>query len=257
MPPTNDLAQRPRANRAAYSLAPDVILVPVEDGSARLLDLNGSFFAVSAIGAQMLQGALERPPAEVVERIAARYGAGPSQVEADLSAFLHDLEKQGLLHQGQARPRRGLGVALACLLVLPLIWVVRACFRSPARRAGALLLLARFCCRLFGWSRTVAVWKRAVRPRQAPSSSPEEEQVVQAIDEAVRRVATRAFFAVACKERALCCWALTRWAGAPVDLVVGLSLYPLGGHCWCEHGQRALSDYPDHCAQYRPVVRYS
>ena len=38
----------------AYRLGPDVVLIPVEDGSARLLDFAGETFALSEVAARML-----------------------------------------------------------------------------------------------------------------------------------------------------------------------------------------------------------
>jgi len=49
---------------------------------------------------------------------------------------------------------------------------------------------------------------------------------------------------------------LLRSAGVPAKLVVGLDLYPLAGHCWCEVGQHAFSDFPDRCESFTPVIRY-
>jgi hypothetical protein len=61
---------------------------------------------------------------------------------------------------------------------------------------------------------------------------------------------------MACKERALCCWALARAAGLAATLVVGLQLFPLAGHCWCEVGSWTLSDDRARCDLYTPVIRY-
>ena len=45
---------------------------PADDGAARLLDMGGGFYALPAIGAQMLQGVLEVGVTRTVQQIAAR-----------------------------------------------------------------------------------------------------------------------------------------------------------------------------------------
>jgi hypothetical protein len=50
----------PKEREVAYFLPPDVILVTVDDGSARLLDMAGGFHAVPAVGALMLKETLTR-----------------------------------------------------------------------------------------------------------------------------------------------------------------------------------------------------
>jgi Transglutaminase-like superfamily len=77
------------------------------------------------------------------------------------------------------------------------------------------------------------------------------------IDTAVRQAAARHILKVECKERALCCWVLARRAGVPAQLVVGICLFPLEGHCWCECGEWIFSDDRDRCASYHPVITYA
>jgi hypothetical protein len=57
-----------------YFLPPDVILVTVADGSARLLDMAGSFHAVPKIGARMLEETLTSGAAAAAARVADDYG---------------------------------------------------------------------------------------------------------------------------------------------------------------------------------------
>jgi hypothetical protein len=73
----------------------------------------------------------------------------------------------------------------------------------------------------------------------------------------IRQLASGHPLPMACKERALACWLLLRWEGLAARLVVGLEFFPLVGHCWCEVGSLVLSDYPDHCEFYTPVLNYA
>jgi hypothetical protein len=63
-------------------------------------------------------------------------------------------------------------------------------------------------------------------------------------------------FAVACKERALCSWSLARTAGLRATLIVGIELFPIAGHCWCEVSERPLGDDQGRCDQFTPVARW-
>jgi hypothetical protein len=255
---TPDIVHRPRSlsPSQAYTLSPDVILFPVDDGMARLFDLGGKFYAVSAIGARMLRGVLEQGVAATVDQLASEYGIDPARVKADLDAWLGELLRQGLVQCGPARRRGGSWFAG---VLAPAFWLVRR-RRSLLRRARGLLTLARLCFRLFGWAGTVALWQRWFPKPQRPAtqelSLAEAETTIQAVDKAVRSAAAQHFWQMACKERALCCWALLRSGGIDVSLVVGINLHPLSGHCLCEAGSHTLSDYADRCQFFTPVIRY-
>jgi len=241
----------------AYGLSEGVILVPVRDGSARLLDLDGRFYAVSAIGAQMLQETLARGPAAAVQQIANRYAVNPRQVQTDLRAFLDALKAQRLVGSSSARPGvRRPRVTPASLLVGPALDFVNRFLRPWDIRARVLLPLASLSLRVFGWTRTVAVWTQC---RSAEAGSVVEGNtaaIVKAIDEAVSGAVTKHLSLMTCRERALSCWTLARAAGLPATIVVGINLFPLAAHCWCESGPWTLGDDPDFCKQYIPVARY-
>jgi hypothetical protein len=247
----------PAGQQAEFSLPPDVIFVSVHDGSARLLNMAGCFHAVPAVGALMLRETLGRGAGAAVQRIAQEYGVEPRQVRKDLDDFLRELEDQGLLYSlGNPQPRRGTGVGLARLFLRPALHGIQRLCRAPELRARALLGLARISFRLFGWTRTIAVWKEAHgRFATRPAGEP-EQKTIRALDQAVRSAAASHPFEVECKERALCCWSLARSVGLDAALVVGINLLPLAGHCWCEVGSQLLSDNQDHCADYTPVGRW-
>jgi Transglutaminase-like superfamily len=82
------------------------------------------------------------------------------------------------------------------------------------------------------------------------------EDSAQEVDHAVRTVAATHPLALACQERALCCCLLLWRRGLPAKLVVGVNLYPLTSHCWCELEERTLSDDADTCARFMPVLTY-
>jgi hypothetical protein len=233
-----------------YTLAPNVTLVLLEDGTARLLNLGGGYFALAAVGAQMLRGALEKGSHATVAQMAHRYGVSPEQVRRDLEALLRELNGQGLLQPGGWRSR-DCAPGLASVLI-PLLYLIRA-LPFLRLRAVLTLTLAKLAVACFGMARTIGAVRLSIG---RPNDSPIDERTIRAVDQAVRAAAAGHLIQMACKERGLACWALTCWAGVRSALVIGLELFPLSGHCWCEAGPWVLSDYDDNCAMYTPVIRY-
>jgi hypothetical protein len=243
-------------NGAEYSLAPDAAVIWMGDGSARILDMGDSFYAVPPVGALMLQQALRHGPAAAARRVAAEYDVALPRAEADVGRFLAKLERRGVLRRRGQAAGRGARTPLAAGLAALLLKMVAAMLPSRKVQAALLLTLARLSLRLCGWTGTVAAWARhfpLVEGRLAPHRA---EATARAIDDAVCSAAAGNPLGVACKERALCCWALARAAGLPAALVIGVELFPLSGHCWCEAGSWIVSDRPDNCARYTPALRY-
>src|SRR5262249_28331083 len=242
---------------AEYTLGPDVFFVPVQGGTARLLDLGGKFYAVPAVGALMLRETLERGVPAAVAEVSEQFGASPAEVQAGLEAFLADLERKGLVRRGPS-PRRAGGprAPWPSRVLGPLLRGVHRGIRPLRARAWLLLALARLSLRLLGWAGTVAAWQRY--PGRAARPVPDEERavLVRAVDDVVRRVAATHVLSMGCKERSLCCWSLLRAAGVPAALNVGIYLFPLAGHCWCECGPWTPGDDPDACRRYTLVARY-
>ncbi len=246
-----------------YRLAPDVVFLRVQDGSARLLDLGGNFYALSQTGAQMLYDTLHGDMAAVAAHIAAEYQAELSHVQSDLYAFLHDLEQKRLIFHTR-RSRRALQSKrrLSLLVLEFLLRVISACPGSLERKAWALLTLAFVAIRLFGWPRAIASWHRYLVRAQSTQKhisgkvATGLEQSAKDIDEAVRSIAARHLLHVECKERALACWWLLCSAGLSARLVLGVHLFPLRCHCWCEVGELVFSDDRERCEQFTPILSY-
>ena len=247
---------RPKERGAGYFLPPDVILVTVEDGSARLLDMAGGFHAVPAVGARMLQETLTSGAAAAATRIAEDYRVDRQQVQNDLAGFLRDLENQRLLCSQRSRPRRR-SFGLARLLLRPALHGAHGLLRSPETKARMLLAWARLSFALFGWTRTVAVWREAHAHFPARQTAEGDAENIRALDSIVRAAVAGHPIPVACKERALCSWSLARAAaGLHAALVVGIDLFPMAGHCWCEVGTQTLGDDRDRCDHFTPVGRW-
>jgi hypothetical protein len=242
---------------AEYFLPPDVILVTVEDGSARLLDMAGGFHAVTAVGARMLQETLTNGTAAAVSRMAEDYGVAPEQVQNDLAVFLSEVESHGLLcrQRGGWRRRSGsLGVARP--LLRPSLRAAHRFLRSPEAKARILLALARLSFGLLGWTRTIAAWQEAHARFPARQAGERDAETIEALDRVLLAAAASHPVAVACKEQALCAWSLARAAGLDAALVVGIDLFPIAGHCWCEVGGQPLGDDRERCDRFTPVARW-
>jgi Transglutaminase-like superfamily len=246
----------PQQREAAYFVAPDVILVTVEDGSARLLNMAGGFHAVPAVGARMLEETLANGADAAATRIAMDYGVARQQVQDDLAVFLGELERQGLLCRERGRHRPGGGSGLARLLLRPSLKATHHLLRSPKAKARTLLALARISFALFGWARTVAAWKDAHAGFAARPADEGDAETIAALDRVVRAAVASHPVSVACKERGLCAWSLARTAGLDASIVVGVFLVPIAAHCWCEVGTRTLGDDPERCEEFTPVARW-
>lgn len=240
---------------ADYCLSPDVILVTVDDGSARLLDMAGSFHAVSASGARMLQAVLADGAAGAVPRIAEHYGVGRQQIEADLATFLRDLESRRLLRSPGER-RAGGNRSITAELMGRTVQAVHCLWRRPETKARFLLPLARLSFALFGWTQTVNVWRQAHTHFPNRRAGELDKETVDALDRTVRSAAADHPVTMMCKERALCSWSLARAAGFDAALVVGIDLFPIAGHCWCEVGTATPGDDPDRIERFALVGRW-
>jgi hypothetical protein len=243
-----------------YALPSDVIFVIGPDDTGRLFDLDGNFYALTTTGAQMLQETLEHGITSTVQKIASQssqYRMDAQRVQTDLNGLLRELEGQGLLWgpSSQLRLRKPAN-AFPFLLSAPALHLAHGGFRSLKTRAWVLLTLARLSLRFFGWNRTVATWLRYRPDVQERRALSVQEETVRTIEETVRAAAASYLLGVTCKERSLCCWALLRAAGVPAGLVLGINLFPLASHCWCAVGSAIVTDFPDRCEHFTPVLRY-
>lgn len=237
--------------QADYTLARDVALIVAEHGDGCIVDLNGSFYAVSSVGAAMLRDTVESGRAAAITRNAARYAVEETRIATDLDDLLGDMIRRGLLQRGRGRQSPGIRRALANVIAGMMRLALRFA-RAERARAWIALTLARLSFLLLGWNATVGAWR--ARRGGERSASPDARR---AIDAAVRGVAARHMMNVDCKERALACFALARAAGLPATLVVGVDFYPLAGHSWCESGADVLGDEAAHCRRFTPAFRLS
>ncbi|MGE0423676.1 MAG: lasso peptide biosynthesis B2 protein [Reyranellaceae bacterium] len=244
------------ASDGRHGLAPDVALIVTEHGDGCIVDLDGSFYAVSPVAAAMLRDTLDGGRDAAVARSAARYGVDEARIADDLDALLKDLTARGLLLRRRdgrraSGPQRIIAGALAG--VAHRLLRLAATQRS---RAWIALTFARLSFVISGWNATVTAYRtRAGDTGAAPV--PQAGELVRAIDSAIRSAASRHPLNVDCKERALASFALARYVGLPATLVVGIGFYPLAGHSWCETGNAVIGDESTHCRRFTPAFRLS
>ncbi len=202
-------------------LAPDTAFVVLPDGSGRLLDLAGSFYALSPSATGMLRETLRSGSATAAERVAASFAVAEGRVRQDLHVFLDDLRQRRLLQRAGDDVPTDRAVSRSLLGALGATY---RCVRRTAARSWVLLALAYLSIRRLGWPRTLATWQAFHGP--APSGAADSEmEAIRAAAEATRTAAAWHPLHVQCKERSLCCWSLLRAAGVPAQLVVGVAFY--------------------------------
>jgi Transglutaminase-like superfamily len=216
--------------------------VRAPDGSGRLLDLAGSFYALDPIAVELLFDLARRGRTETVRAAAQRCRVSEQQIAADLDALLTELPPGIGTEEAARRGGRVDPLVVAALSLLRRVG-------HPPLRTWALLAAARVCFAAAGWSRTLRWWTSLPTWGRPGGSSAGE------IDRRVRRQATGSVLGHTCKERAVVCLAEARRAGLSAAVVLGLSFYPLATHSWCVLDSGViLGDYPDLCAAFQPVV---
>lgn len=245
----------PVAGEARYRLTPDVVVLLLADRSARVLNLGGDFFALSESAADLFGEILRTDPDTAAQCIARRHQADARQVRRDLESYIQTLVQGSVLRpaHGPESDRQPQTVTA----LMGLLGMVHRLRSRPEAQAGWLLLLAYVAVRRWGWPATVRCWQRFYRDRDQEGIALENQQEwIDRIEAAVRSATARHLLPVACKERALCGWGLLRAHGLPAKLVLGIELFPLASHCWCQLGERVIGDLPERCARFTPVMSY-
>lgn len=245
----------------SYSLSKNVVLLMVKDGTARLLDLEGGFYATTVTGARILEAALQQGADLACQTLAAQFKIDARKLKADVDLFLLTLQRKRLLVAPHSkRLQRRSAKKLCSWLLVPILYLAnRALRKSPKKLAGTLLTVAYAATRLLGWTNTVGIWKRfSITDSHEESVKPLNDTCRWSdLETTVLHAISSHPFNINCKERALCSWALARSAGFSSRIVLGVDLFPAAIHCWCESGSRIMADrYEGKCDRYTPVLVY-
>jgi len=215
--------------------------VPSRDGGIRLLNLRGGFFALDAAASCTARALVE--------------GGHGVAVTEEVRSLARELEGAGLLEAGSdgssANPTLGDRISRG------LVTFVRPS-PEPETFGRRLLPVLKLALAATNWECAVELCAAAIRrdARRTTPAATKRGETLAGLDRVARRVAARSTFRAECKERALLFWTLAGRLGVAVELVVGVRLYPLEGHCWCEDGGVHLSDDATRCMMFRPIRRY-
>lgn len=153
----------PVVGNARYRLAPNVVLLLLEDRSARVLNLGGDFFALSESAADLLGEIIQTDPDTAAQRIAHRHQAGVRQVRRDLEICTQRFLQMGVIRPAHTlKPDRQPRTATVLMGLLGMVHRLRS---SPETQAWWLLLLAYIAIRRWGWPATVRCWQQFYRDR--------------------------------------------------------------------------------------------
>lgn len=240
-----------------YLLVPNAILLLLQDGTARLLNLDGEFYAISATGALILKETLKGGSTTAVNRLVAEYELDTTQALNDVLVFLQGLENKGVIyHPKDSSPQvKGIGFDLS-LLTLPLLWLISSLPASLQIRTWLALALAYLSIRLFGLPGTIKAWQTPKRQASLIADNQEMTFLMKSVDLAVSEATACHLLKVECKERALCSWWLARFAGIPAQIKLGVYLFPFATHCWCEVSSEVIGDDKERCEHFTSVLTY-
>ncbi len=258
-----------------YCLNQDVYLF-FQDDIAQLLDFrHGQFYGLDPIGTLMVSLVLEQGSEKTVKYISQTYDATEEQVRSDLAQLLQNLEQKKLIiAQGKQsnsflkwfQDRNQQAAKLLNDILLRFLRKLSSIIhqllnkeQTPSLKTVELLLtLSWFSFRLLGWSHTISLWQNWHLPIDKSDTS-ESKKVIEEVDRVIREAAAwKLFLPMVCKERALVGYHILRaFYGLPATLVVGIDRYPFQIHAWVECDGKIVTDDPEHCEPFIPVVSYS
>ena len=262
-------------NETTYCLDENVFLL-TQDDITQILDFDrGQFYALDTIGTLMVSLVLEEGSEEAVKYITQTYEATEEQVKSDLDKLLQNLEQKKLIvaqgktsnsflqwFQAQKKKAAKLHYAIWLWFFKKISSIIHRLLdkkQTPSRRTVELLLtLSWISFRLLGWSRTIALWQNWHQQIEERDTS-DQQEVLEKVDRTIREAAAwQLFLPMVCKERALVGYHILRaFYGLPATLIVGVDHYPFQIHAWVECDQKIVTDDPEHCEPFIPVVSYS
>lgn len=205
------------------------VLLP-EDGSLRIVNLNGKVLALDQCGAEWLQQLISEP-----ERFFKMPGA------AD---FAKALQSAGVVSRESFIQRTRVMIHnSASLLLIAFILPAVSFLPSLGIRLRWLMTVVKLLIYTFGWKTLVS---SIVACRQwlihFPGLVNHCSQVE--LEALLMQAASQCIIGAACKERAILFFLLNLKLWPRVKIIVAFQWAPLGGHSWCEIDGEAFTD-PD------------
>ncbi len=246
---------------------PDFVLFLKNENSINILDFNqGCFLELNRVGYQMLQQLLKYRPEQVVENFLNIYDVEPKQLEQDLHELIQELIDNQLIVPVERnttekiawRDRlRPIWLKILTMAAGGIKTIINPGKSPNALTVNLLLWLSWLSFRYLNWGATLDLWQHW-HPEPIEPDPSRVATELETIDQLIRRQAAGSFFfPMVCKERALVGYHLLRvYSRLPVQLVIGTALYPLQVHAWVEYEGKILTDDPEHCAYFDPIITY-
>ncbi len=228
---------------------------------------TGGFFGLNRTATVLLEAFVQHGE-DGITRVATSFGVPETRVRDDLHSLLARLQ---LERPGKRRRCTIAQFAERCLL-RPITSLAHVMIRSAVRRycrsgdlasfggrsaVRSLLRLVWISLRLFGWQATISQMGRCRRDPPLAADAPVQD-ILNAVDEAVRRAAADLVLPVRCAERAIAAHQILRAGfGQPATLVVCYRPCPRGFHCYVVSHERIATDLPHVRATFLPVACFT
>jgi hypothetical protein len=217
--------------------APEV-LCAVHGDRTILLDLRTERYlgldeVGTAVWSLVVQAGTDGVPVPaVVDMLSVEFDAPRTVLERDVGALLDRLRREGLVE----------GLALGASAPAPRIPSVSRCALA--------LLTAVLALRALGLRRSLAMarWLSRREPAVAMPTAGYLAGVVRTVDTAAAFFPGRAL----CLEQSLALYAVLRWAGVGVSLVLGAQPYPFSAHAWVEYQGEPVGESRDRVGRFVP-----
>lgn len=243
-------------NQSDYVLGENVILLQVKDGTARIIDLDGEYHAISVTAALILLETLKNGSQKVAERLANEYSIELSQAQEDVRFFLQYLtDKRIIYHLETSKEQDKINKYNLLFFLEFLLKLINRSSINFEIKVWIILSLAYFSFRLLGWTKTIKVWQHSFSSTIIVNVQ-EKDKFINAVDLAIHNVTPYHLLNIECKERALCSWWMLCFAGIPAKLTLGVDLFPLSSHCWCEVGKNIVGDNKEWREWFTPVFSW-
>ena len=251
-----------------YRLFPQVILQVKEEG-AYLLDFNqGQFYGLDSIAQEMISLILGADVDTTLNHCAQIYDVPPDRLQTDLEQLLTELVSQQLLIPIDANqaPKSSfshffttVGLKIGRAIAFGGRKLLNPGQNPNGVTVNLLLWLSWLSFRYLHWGTNLHLWQQWHPPSGQNNCDPQQIQSsLNHVDRLIRQNAAGSFFfPMVCKERALVGYHLLRvFYRLPVQLVIGTALYPLQVHAWVEYQGQIITDDPEHCAYFDPIMIY-
>ena len=245
------------------------VIVHCRNKQAQLFDFqNGHFYSLDLLGWQMLSSVLEVGFQKTLIALQHLYNVEPDRLEQDLHDLLKELTDYQLIvpvdRNDSAKIKVGDQLRPIMIQILRFqIWLIRKLINPGTEPSvitvNLLLLLSWLSFRYLNWGTNLELWQQWHPQEMQTDLNPDQtQQILTKVDRLIRTNAAGSFFfPMVCKERALVGYHLLRvFYRLPVQLVIGTALYPLQVHAWVAYQGQIITDDPEHCAYFDPIITY-